>query len=83
MLRSMALILVTVLAACTPPPGPTVTAEASNTTSAASARYEAAPIVTPVEYNEPPDLRDKICGNQYGRGDSYDTVTKSNNAFCH
>jgi hypothetical protein len=82
MLRSMALVLVTVLVACTPPPGPTVTVAASNMASAAPARYEAAPVVTPVEYNEPPDLRDKICGNQYGRGDSYDMATKATGGFC-
>lgn len=82
MLRTTAIVLVTVLAACTPPPGTTVISAASNTTSAAPASYEAAPVVTPVGFNEPPDLRDKICGNQYGRGDNYDTLTKASGGFC-
>lgn len=82
MLRTTAIILVMVLMACTPPPRATATAEASNTASAAPARYEAAPVVTPVEFNEPPDLRDKVCANQYGRGDNYDTVTKASGGFC-
>ena len=80
MLRTTSFVLVTVLAACTPPPGTTATAP--NTTSAAPASYEAAPVVTPVGFNEPPDLRDKICGNQYGRGDNYDTLTKASGGFC-
>ena len=82
MLRTTAIVLVTVLVACTPPPGKTAAVEVSNTTSTAPARYEAAPVVTPVGFNEPPDLRDKVCGNQYGRGDNYDTVTKASGAFC-
>jgi hypothetical protein len=83
MLRSAAYVLVTILAACTPPPTSSVMTEASNTTSSVPARYEAAPVVTPVGFNEPPDLRDKICGNQFDRSNSYDTVTKASNAFCH
>jgi hypothetical protein len=83
MLRTTAIVLVMGLAACTPPPSTTATAAAaSNTTSAARASYEAAPVATPVGFNEPPDLRDKICANQYGRGDNYDTVTKASGGFC-
>jgi hypothetical protein len=82
MLRSTAYVLVTILAACTPPPTSTAMTAASNTTAPVPARYEAAPVVTPVDFNEPPDLRDKICGNQFDRSDSYDTVTKASNAFC-
>lgn len=81
MLRSTILVLAIALTACTPP-GRTATTEVSNTTSVAPARYEAAPVVTPVGYNEPPDLRDKICGNQYDRGENYGTVTKAGNDFC-
>ncbi len=82
MLRITASVLVTVLAACTPPPGTAATAAAPNTTSAAPASYEAAPVATPVDFNEPPDLRDKICANQYDRGDNYGTVTKASGGFC-
>jgi len=81
MLRSTTLVLVIALVACTPPGRPSTT-EVSNTTPAALSQYEAAPIITPAAFNQPPDLRDKICDNQYGRGDSYDTVTKASNAFC-
>ena len=81
MLRSTILGLVMVLIACTPP-ARTSTTQVSNTSSAALSQYVAAPVITPVSFNQPPDLRDKICDNQYSRGDSYDTVTKASNAFC-
>lgn len=82
MLRTTPIVLVTILVACTPPPTMTAAVELPNTASAAPASYEAAPVVTPVGFNVPPDLRDKICNNQYGRGDNYDTVTKASGAFC-
>ena len=82
MLRTTAIAIVMVLVACSPPRSKTAEIDMSNTASTASASYEAAPVVTPVDFNEPPDLRDKVCSNQYGRGDNYDTVTKASGAFC-
>jgi hypothetical protein len=73
---------VLVLATNCSPVGKPPPTDASKQPLATSAQYEPAPVVTPISFGMPPDLRDKICGETQDRGNGYTTVTKSVNSFC-
>lgn len=81
MLRPVLLALAASLVTCSPARN-VATTGAVSTASSAPSQYEPAPVVTPVDFNLPPDLRDKVCGDVHDQGGSYATITKSDNSFC-
>jgi hypothetical protein len=81
MWRSISLAVVALAANCAPVQ-PTTTMQASSTPSAASAQYEPAPVVTPLNFNMPPDLRDKICNNAFDPDATYVALSRPVNSFC-
>jgi hypothetical protein len=80
MLRPGVLAFAALLVSCSPGNNMTTTETASTTSS--PAHYEPAPVVTPVNFTLPPDLRDKVCANVQDQGSSYATITKSSNSLC-
>ena len=81
MRRSIIPVVFVLVTNCTPV-NKTPPTEASNQPPATSGQFEPAPVVTPISFGMPPDLRDKICGETQDRSNTYASLTKSVNSFC-